>query len=344
MPRATRRAAPLLLALAAAVLAACSNAPSGPGSGARTGTPLTPSDPRLARFEKVDALITQWDAAQAEGRPEQAESIFALIRAEVDSDFASFAEASSGSLGIRPKYLATGALGFSGRPEATALLVERLAEQDARLVGNALVAVKLRADPATPLPPILRLIPANAPDPRRYAPLALAEVLDARARAGVPRDEPSERSALNLLSGGVADRDPYVRLHVAKALGAIPHPASDELLAVLLKDEHIRIRVAAAAALERHGSVAAFPSVIRVLDEAPEESRPIVRDILASYAGRLLGSPLPEATLATLGTSGPAWDRWYREQFGRAASADLGPPPAALPPATPGALPPPAIR
>jgi HEAT repeat protein len=277
------------------------------------GSTPVPDDPRAARLQRVDLLISQWDAAQSEGRNEQAQAIFDRIRAEVDAGFQDFVDASSGKFGVRLQYLGTAALGYSSRPEATRVLVERLDVSDARLVGNALIALKLRADPDTPLSPILRLIPTSAPEPRRYAPLALANVLEARQRAGRPRDPATERAAINLLSGVVADRDPFVRLHTAKALGFLYEPGAYELLGILLKDEHIRIRVAAAASLERLGDPRGFGDVIRVLSDAPEESKPVVRDILASYAGRLQGRPLTAQERDAFGTSAIAWERWYQD-------------------------------
>jgi HEAT repeat protein len=332
----------LAAVLAAAVGAGCASraavdesagrSPAGAGAGA-TRSPI-PDDPRTARLQRVDLLISQWDAAQAEGRSDQAQQVFQQIRTEVDASYDDFVAAVKGSEGVRLQYLGVAALGFSGRPEATALLIDRLTDPDAHLVGNALIALKLRADPRTPLAPVLRLVATNAAEPRRYAPLAYANVLEARHAAGVPRDPAEERSALHLFSGIVADRDPYVRLHVAKALGLVREPGAYELLLVLLKDEHIRIRVSAAAGLERLGDPRGFPHVVELLRDAPEDSRPIVRDVLASYAERMTGRPLDPALVAQMGTSPVAWDRWHAEWHARGGTAPAvasrpGAPPAA---------------
>jgi hypothetical protein len=283
--------------------------------------PLVPADPRQQTLQRVDLLIAQWDASQAEGPAEQTQAIFDRIRQEVDAAYGDFAEAAKGAKGIRLHYLGVAALGFSARREATQVLVEQLIHDDPRLVGNALVALKMRADPDTPLPPILQRIPGGAPEPKRYAPLALANVLEARQRAGRPRDAAAERTAMNLLSGVVADRDPYVRLHVAKALGFLPQPGSFELVQVLMKDEHVRIRVAAAAALERLGDPRGFVDVIKLLADAPDETKPVVRDLLGSYAGRLQGAPLPDAQDNEFGTSAASWHRSYQDYAQRTGLA-----------------------
>ncbi len=113
------------------------------------------------------------------------------------------------------------------------------------------------------------------------------------------------------LVGLVQDRDPFARLHAAKAMGALRRPEATDFLVLLLRDEHVRIRLAAAAALERIGDPRAFSQVVRLLESVPEDQRPIVRDILASYAERLQGRPLAPADIASYGGSATAWDRWY---------------------------------
>jgi HEAT repeat protein len=356
-------------ALLLATLVACSQGPttSRPGATPRggAGTPATaavPTDPRLLRFHKVDMLIAQWDAAQSGTRSEQADPLATQIRAEVDGAFPDFVKASEGGEGAQLQYLGTSALGFSARPEATAALVARLTDPDPRLLGNALIALKLRADPATPIPPLLSLVPSRAAEPRRYAPLALAHVLDARRAAGHPVEGDTARSAASVLSGVVADRDPYVRLHVARALGALQGPGCVELLLVLMHDEYTRIRLAAAAALQRIGDPRGFPEVIRLLDQAEDDMKPVVRDVLFSYAERIEGGPLAEPDRAQLGTSALGWSRWFNEfrvrhgmdeapgpmarpavpQSPPAARPAPPPPPADGPPTGP--LPPPVTR
>lgn len=303
-------------------LAACRQTPGGqaspaPASARPTAGPVPsqppPTDPRTLRFHKVDMLIAQWDVAQSSTRTDQADALFQQIRVEVDAGFPDFVAAARGDQGMRMQYLAVGALGFSARPQATTALIEQLAGTDPQLVGNALIALKLRADPDTPLPPILRMVTANAPAPRRYAPLAVANIAEARWRTGRGMDPAMQRAATHVLSGVVADRDPYVRLHVAKALGALRGPGTYDLLMILMKDEEIRIRLAAAAGLERVGDPGGFPEVVRLLADAPDDLKPTVRDLLASYGGRLQGEPLDPQEVASLGVSPQSWQRWFGE-------------------------------
>jgi len=307
----------LALCLGLAVQAGCRQAaPAAPPAPTATG-PLpsqpTPGDPRMLRFHKVDMLVAQWDVAQASARTDQAEALAQQIRAEVDGAFPDFVSASRGEMGMRLQYAAVGALGFSARPQATNALLDRLADTDPQLVGNTLIALKIKADPETPLAPILKMVTANAPAPRRYAPLAVANIVEARWRTGRGVDQAMQNTATHVLSGVVADRDPYVRLHVAKALGALRGPGTFDLLMILMKDEEIRIRLAAAVGLERVGNPEGFPEVVLLLGDAPDELKPTVRDLLASYAGRLQGTPLDPQDVTRLGLSPQAWQRWFGE-------------------------------
>src|SRR5205814_1866739 len=113
------------------------------------------------------------------------------------------------------------------------------------------------------------------------------------------------------LVGLLEDHDPVVRLHVAKAMGALRVPEANDFLGVLLKDDHVRIRIAAASALERIGDPRAFPKVIELLDAVDDTEKPLVREILVSYAARIQGAPLTAEQRAQLDVSPRAWDRWY---------------------------------
>ncbi len=305
----------LALVLGAA-LAACRQTPKGPArptpsAQAISPSPLLSTDPASLRFRKVDMLISQWDVAQASGQEDKAQAIFDQVRREVDEGYADFAAAAAGGRGLQLQYLAASALGFTTRPEATKLLVDHLTEADPKLRGNILIALKLRADPATPILPVLQQVASSAPEPRRYAPLAIANVLEARRKTPQGVDDATERQVAQTLSGVVADRDPYVRLHVAKALGELRRPGAYDLLMILMKDEYPRIRLAAAAGLERVADPRGFPEVVRLLGDSPDESKLVVRELLASYGGKIRGTSLSEDEKARLGTSTEAWYAWY---------------------------------
>ncbi|MCC7139042.1 MAG: HEAT repeat domain-containing protein [Planctomycetes bacterium] len=276
-----------------------------------TGRPLAPA--QQERFVRIESLVAQWDAVQQEGKDEEASLLAKKVGEETDADFDVIVASARGQHGVRAEHLAVKALGFSTRREATAVLVSKLTSPDAALVGNALIAIKLRADPDTPLPPIVALLRSNTLEARRFAPLAFANVVIARERAGRPIEEAIAEKAMTGLVGLVQDRDPYARLHTAKAMGALRRPEATDFLVLLLKDEHTRIRLAAAAALERIGDPRTFPQVLRLFDDLPEEQKPVLRDILASYAAHLTGSPIPPDEVLRLGTSPIAWDRWYAD-------------------------------
>lgn len=308
-----------------ALVAALTGCRQGPAAPQPTPSPLSrgadsvaPDDPRMLRFHKVDMLVAQWDVAQASARFDQADALAAQIRSEVDVAFPDFVTASRGALGTRLQYVAVSGLGFSGRQEATRVLLDRLVDTDPQLVGNTLIALKLRADPETPLAPLLKMVTANAAAPRRYAPLTIAKVVDARWQTGRGVDPAMQKQATHVLSGVVADRDPFVRLHVANALGALRGPGCYDLLMILIRDEEIRIQLAAAAGLERIGDPRGFPEVIRLLPDVPDDVKPTVRDLLVSYAqGVQGGQPLASSEVQRLGLSPQAWSRWFADVAAR---------------------------
>jgi hypothetical protein len=330
----------LALALAAPLLLpSCRGIRTSPAEDPRSEVRqlLLPEDAEAERFRRADLLISQWDAAQTGGRTEASEELFHEMRQEVDRAYPVFVSAARGERGLMREYLGVSALGFASNPGATAVLVERLRSEDPRLVGNALIAIRLREDPDTNLRPVIQMMGAKATGPRRYAPLAVASVLDARQRRGVATDRAEQQAAAHMLSNLVVDQDPYVRLHAAKALGALGSPGTQDLLTIQLKDEHVRIQVAAAAALERIGDPRAFPDVVRLLEEAPEDVKPIVRDILASYAARIQGAPLAQADVERIGTSAIGWTSWYNQHRGRGGAVPASAP--RLPPRTGAAFP-----
>ena len=272
------------------------------------------------RYFRIDTLITQWDAAQSSGQDEQASMLAAKIGEETDADFPLIAASAAGRYGLRAQHLAVKSLGFSKNPTATGLLVARLNDPDPQLVANALIGLKLRSDPRTLLPPIIILLRSDAIEIRRYAPLALANVVLARERAGRPIEPALAADAMTGLVGLVQDRDPFVRLHAAKAMGALRLPEANDYLVLLLRDEHEKIRIAAAVGLVRIGDPQTLPQLVLLLDDVGVNQQPIVRDLLAAFAERLQGAPLTPEQVTALGTSPRAWGRWFSELRARQAA------------------------
>jgi hypothetical protein len=327
----SRRLAPLALVLA---LAGCKTSPKGDRAAADAASDrAAAASPdggaampalgreREERWFRIDALLMDWDATQQDGKDQEAAVLAAKLQQDVDADFNGLAEAAAGKYGVRGEHLGIKALAFSKRPEATEILVTALRSRDQALVGNALIGLKLRADPATSLPPIVALLRAPFTEARRYAPLALANIVLARERVGRPIEEVTAEQAMTGLVGLVQDRDPFARLHAAKCMGALRRPEATDFLVLLLRDEHVRIRLAAAAALERIGDPRAFAQVVRLVDAVPEEQKTVVRDVLASYAERLQGRPLAPGQAVAFGVSPTAWDRWYVDNVTRNAPA-----------------------
>jgi len=274
--------------------------------------------PHLAQMQRTEVLLTRWDGLRADGRSVEAEALKPRIAQEVDGDFVTFQRAADGELGPQAQYLAVSALGFSNRPEATRALLTRLADRDAGLVGNALIALSVRSDPDTPVDALVNLIAPTLPAAvKRYAPLALANVMDARTRAGAPVDAVREQVALAKLGAIVLDPDPVTRLHVAKALSALRIRGSLPYLRTLVGDPTMRVRWAAAAALEAQGDPEGFADVVKLLAEVAPESRTVIRDILVSYAGRIQGRPLTQAEIDSLGTGPRAWSQWFNHVRGQ---------------------------
>ncbi len=332
-------------------------------------------DPQLApyraRFARVEELLLRWDNLRNNGRPVEAGAIASRLRNEIDPAFGDFERAAKGELGLHAQYLAASALGFSADPRATEVLTAIVAgHRDAKLVGNALIALSVRADPRTPGQVLLaRIAPEQGTSVKRYAPLALANVLDARRAAGLPVDARFENQAISRLAPLAVGQDPATRLHVAKALGSLRDPGAIEPLAVLTKDPKMRVRWAAAASLERTGDPRGFPEVVRLLHEVAPDSKHVIRDILIDYAAKLQGRPLTPSEVSRLGTGARAWSGWFNQlrKSGRLRTPSptpapasfpkptapppstpppgtAPPPPSPQPPATPNVLPPPQRR
>lgn len=310
----------LWLALAGAV-AGCSGSASGGAGASGEGGERRPSAaarvPARAltdeerRLGDLDLRLAAFDAAQAEGRVDEADVRAAELVRRVEADFALLEAAARGAHGADGAYVGTMAMGFSRRPAATAVLVERLADRDSRLVANALLAVKLRGDPAMPLGAVGVHVASRDADVRRYAPLAVARVLEARRRAGSAVDATAEEELLQRVKATLADQDPLVRLHTARMLGELSDRRAVDLLMRLLEDASERVRLGAAVALGKHGHPPGFLRTVQWLHEAADEDKPLFAAALAGHAARLQGRSLSNAEEQALGVSAAAWARWH---------------------------------
>ena len=332
--RPTRRRAALLALLLAPALAAlpgCNQGRAAKDAAAAEAAakPLKPAEdprvqPHMDTFARAESLITRWDALRGDGRMMEARTLEPQIQSEVDGSFPTFVEGAQGRLGPYAQYLAVSALGFSARPDATTILAQAAGGRDPKLAGNALIALGVRQDPNTPMDVLLnRTSPAMPPAVKRYAPLALAKVLEARTRAGYPVNSGVQQQSIARLGALAVDPDAIVRLHVVRGLQATQSPAAYDYLAVLVGDPQMRVRWAAAGALERLGDPRGFPGVVRLLHDASPDSKHVIRDILVSYAGRMQGRPLTQQEVDSLGVGPRAWSQWFTE-FRRARGIPAG--------------------
>lgn len=355
------RAATVALALVLGLApSACRSGGTQAGSKSAQGEVLKPADdpqvqPHLQSFARVEAMITRWDSLRANGRAQEANSLAPSITQSVDADYATFENAARGGLGLHAQYLAVSALGFASSPSATQVLTQQVAGRDGKLAGNAFIALGIRADPNTSVDLIIaRIGPTQPLLVKRYAPLALGKILDARTRAGFAPNQGVERQAMVRLGAIAVDPDPITRLHVANAMSAMRVADTYDYLRVLTGDPVMRVRWAAAAALERQADPRGFPAVVQLLSEVAPESKHIIRDILISYAGRLQRRPLTAAEVESLGIGPRAWSQWFnvweRSQgagtrgAGTRGASPQGPSvrgPSVRAPSSPGAFPPP---
>ncbi|MGE0192028.1 MAG: HEAT repeat domain-containing protein [Planctomycetota bacterium] len=317
-----------LCAFAGCAVSPSSTAPRAEGPGALRGSPdgaarmrgpgeagrgtVTPPASDVQLWRRLEANLAGWEDARGSARPEEADGYAWQLTQDVDANRPLLDTAAAGHVGKAQQALSLAVLGFATDPSATQLLVRGLTINDPRMVGNALIALGVRRDPDTPLGPVLAYCARNRPaEVRRYAPLVLAHVLEARRELGQGLDVQGKRDALARLADLVGDPDPVVRLHTMRALGALDASGATEYLVEGLDDDHVRVRYAAAAALERSGDPAGFERVIVLLTKSPPDAKPMVVDLLASYAERLQGAPLSAEVRAGLGTHPRGWLQWF---------------------------------
>lgn len=283
---------------------------------------LPPNAPREP-VARIGMLLDLWDKSQDEGDVTKTRAIEARLRGEVDAAYSRLDALARGGRGLRLQNLAVSALGFSSYPQATRLLVARLAEPEERIRANALVALGIRKDPTTPLAPLVRFMDEKVGKlTARYAPLTFAHVLTAR-RTRLSAAEANE--ATRRLVALVKSNDGFTRLHCAKALGVVQTATAIRvLIAMTHEDDQMRVRWAAAAALERTGQAAGFPAVVRLLHEVAPASRPVIRDILIGYAARIQGAPLSAAEIEKFDVYAVEWSRWWSKYLRRLDEARAG--------------------
>lgn len=186
------------------------------------------------------------------------------------------------------RMLAAWALGYSRDERALPLLIGSVRDEDARVRANALHAVSLRADVATPLGPLLERFSDDDSANRCNAARAVRDVVQ-RGRG---------REAIVPLTGLLADEDPRVRLPAVAALGNIGLPECRGFLVSALRDPVPLVRGQAALGLGKVGDKRSVPAMVSFLES---ERNPIVMHSLMKSLSALTGESYATAK---------EWSRW----------------------------------
>ncbi|MBN2491435.1 MAG: HEAT repeat domain-containing protein [Planctomycetes bacterium] len=179
----------------------------------------------------------------------------------------------------RHRLVAAWALGYAGDPQVTRRLLGLLADPSPKVRANALHALSLRRDPATPLAPLLAGFADDDAGVRCNAARAVREVLapGTGTEAIVP------------LTGLVRDEDPMVRLAAVGALGRIARPECLGYLVGALSDKTPLVRTQAALALGKSSDPAAVSHLLAALRS---ETNPLALDALVKALEILTGQQL----------------------------------------------------
>jgi len=257
----------LLLVLSSAIGAAACQAPGSAKTDPKSTESIAPADeplpnkptPELALepigyfLTEMDARARAWTNLKLGARSAEEMRKLRLLEQEIARRAQErFADVLEELRGGPPKNRAIAALvlGFSGEVSAQQALLVALGDEDAQVVGNALVGLGVLALPDTATAQIAYVLRTHPEGwTRSNAAYALQRIAaNARAQQIPLSSEVVESCRLALI-----DPEPGVRAQAATTLGVLADPSAVAALADLLFDEESLVCVAAARALRAIG-------------------------------------------------------------------------------------------
>ncbi len=253
---------PRLAALAAALLVGCSSAPQETAKPEpprlRVAQPEASTVGNYGREESPERLFLTLDQQLRNARDPGTKALAGrqldrVLARYVDANFDAIASTVGGDNEDR-ELIAVWSLGYATNPRATRILLRALDERSPEVRANALHALGHRADPTTPLRPILELFHDEDIGVRCNAARAVRDLVTRESlEAVVP------------LTGLLADPEPQVRLPVVGALGQIGAPECRGFLVNALRDPVPLVRGQAALGLGKCGDPNQVPVLLTFL-------------------------------------------------------------------------------
>jgi hypothetical protein len=297
---ARRAVAPALVL--AALLAGCSS------TGEETAPP-DPADPprfrvatqdpgagtNFGRETDPDRLFIQLDRQLRNARDPASNALAVrnmepVLRRYVDTNFDLIVQGLEGHT-ERHRLVAAWALGYSGEPRATRILLDLLGDPSPKIRANALHALSVRRDPATPLAAVLDCFGDEDAGVRCNAARAVRELVSPGQGA----------EAIVPLTGLVRDDDPLVRLAAVGALGRIGRPEGLGYLVGALGDKTPLVRSQAALSLGKSRDPAGVSHLMLALRS---EMNPLVLSSIIKALEALTGQRFE---------SRDEWLQWWKE-------------------------------
>jgi HEAT repeat protein len=170
------------------------------------------------------------------------------------------------------RFVAAGVLGFARSKRVMNPLLNALHDADPAVRGNAALSLGIRADPDTPIEPLVRLVEdVDCTEAcRTNASFALYKLQE----AGI-KPEVLQPHWLRFLSGEPDSVEPGIAIHSLRGLGLLRDPKTLDALVPYTSHRAAKVRAAAAVALGRTNDRQAAPALIALL--GPAEANPTVR-------------------------------------------------------------------
>lgn len=278
---------PCAAALLATLLAGCSSTPSEPAKPEPPRLRVAQAEPgtvgNYGRETSPERLFLTLDQQLRNARDPGTKALAGrqldqVLSRYVDSNFDAIAATIGGADKDR-ELIAVWSLGYATNPRATRLLLKALDDPMPEVRANALHALGHRADPTTPLRPILEHFHDDDVGVRCNAARAVRDLVT-----------PESVEAVVPLTGLLGDPEPSVRLPVVGALGQIGTPECRGFLVNALRDPVPLVRGQAALGLGKCGDPQQVPTLLTFLRA---EQHVLVVQSLVKAIGALAGIHFP---------------------------------------------------